>query len=369
MIEELTGRDRESVRALFAPLDRHLIITAVIEGTSPGRIYADDPARPQIAFLTSAEGYFLAGRAGDETVNRALRRLVEGKVFPQLAAGAYGFDLHYTPVDWQSQFPAIFQTRYPLIFPASYFRFDTVRRSESAPLPDGYALQPVDAGLLARTGLRNLDVIQRKIASNWPTTAAFLDRGFGLCLLHGDTIVSECLADCVSGSRCEVGISTDPAYRRRGLAAATVAATVEHCRQRGFDEIGWHTADSNLGSVRTALAAGFQRVTGYPIFWACAGEFRNLLAQGMYHLEALHNPGRAARFFTLAFGRGRAEPRHYYAAACAWAGTGAIGKALECLHRALELGFRDWTRLETDPRLAPLRGTEGWPAIAARFRQ
>lgn len=45
-------------------------------------------------------------------------------------------------------------------------------------------------------------------------------------------VVSHCNADCAAGGQVDVGVYTDPAHRRRGLAAAAAAATVEWARQQ-----------------------------------------------------------------------------------------------------------------------------------------
>lgn len=365
MAFELLDTDHNRVLPLFAALDHHLIIRAVVEGTSPGRIYVDDASRPRSAFLVSAEGYFVAGSPDDEDFNHGLGRLAAGRLFPELGEGEYGFDVHYAPAAWETRLPAIFPTEYPLIFGASYYRFRGPTLDWRARLPAGYELRPVDRHLLARHDVQHLDVVRQKIAGNWPSMDTFLALGFGFCLLHGGSLVSECLADCASGDRCEIGISTVPAYRRRGFGALTVAATVDHCLQRGYTDIGWHTADNNLGSIRTAGRAGFARVRGYPIFWACADEFRILLAQGAVHLTVRHEYRRAAEFFTMAFERGRAEARHHFLAACAWAGAGERRAALHHLHLALGLGFADLERLQTEPLLAGLHDDPDWPRPAA----
>jgi hypothetical protein len=54
MLSKLSQSEHEAVRHLFAPLDYHLIIRAVIEGASPGVIYVNDRNSPFTAFLCSA---------------------------------------------------------------------------------------------------------------------------------------------------------------------------------------------------------------------------------------------------------------------------------------------------------------------------
>lgn len=81
MIYELDKSKYEKVRPLFNQLDYNLIISAVIERTSPGRIYVDDVVTPETAFLCSVEGYYLAGHVDNDSFNKALNRLILEKFF------------------------------------------------------------------------------------------------------------------------------------------------------------------------------------------------------------------------------------------------------------------------------------------------
>jgi RimJ/RimL family protein N-acetyltransferase len=143
----------------------------------------------------------------------------------------------------------------------------------------------VDQAFLARQDLAHLDDVRER-ASPWTD---FARDGFGFCLLHGATIVSHCLADCVSGSRCELGIFTNGGYRRRGLGALTLAATVEYCLEQRLPTIGWHCWANNWGSQALAEKVGFRLAGAYahyansaaaenpddltPAEWQAHGEF------------------------------------------------------------------------------------------------
>ena len=82
-------------------------------------------------------------------------------------------------------------------------------------------------------------------------------------MLHGNQAVSWSIADCVSGNRCEIGIQTKHEFRRQGLATLTAAATVDFCLQSGIQQVGWHTSEDNIGSIRVAEKVGFERVRNY----------------------------------------------------------------------------------------------------------
>ena len=74
MLDQLSIAEASSARPLFDRLDDHLIIQAVLDGTSPGSVYVDDRRHPTAAFVSSAEGHYLAGSPGNRAFNRRSRR-------------------------------------------------------------------------------------------------------------------------------------------------------------------------------------------------------------------------------------------------------------------------------------------------------
>ena len=78
-------------------------------------------------------------------------------------------------------------------------------------------------------------------------------------MLHGRKEVSRCTAGCAAGTQVDIGVYTAPAHRRKGLAAAVVAATVEHCLSHGARQVGWHCNMENTGCGRRQSGGGFHR--------------------------------------------------------------------------------------------------------------
>jgi hypothetical protein len=114
MIYELKQHDYEKVRPLYQDMDYHLTIRAVIEGTSPGRIYIDDVRDPKTAFICSVEGYYLAGDTENEKFNRALGELIRNisETGDTVREGEDAINLDMYPKTWE--------TKLPLLFPCIY---------------------------------------------------------------------------------------------------------------------------------------------------------------------------------------------------------------------------------------------------------
>jgi len=95
----------------------------------------------------------------------------------------------------------------------------------------------------------------------------FLEKSFGYVVIHGGRVVGFCMSEYNTGNRCELGIATNEAYQRRGLAKMTAVATIRHALEVGIDEIGWHCAANNAASVATAESLGFERTAEYTAHW------------------------------------------------------------------------------------------------------
>jgi hypothetical protein len=81
MISELAKRDSGKVRPLFEELGWNLITNAVIEGTTPGRVYVDRTEDPETAFMCTVEGYYLAGNDSNGEFIASLNKLIFGTMF------------------------------------------------------------------------------------------------------------------------------------------------------------------------------------------------------------------------------------------------------------------------------------------------
>lgn len=251
MVVELNARAYQSVLPLFADLTYHLSILAVLRGTMPGRVLADAERLPRTVLLSSPEGNYLAsaGPIGDA------ERSAGCALVQQLAGDEPSIELFATP-DWERHAVSLVPGVHCARFPRRHYALSALAGAWHAHIPSSLSLRPLDAAILARRDLQGHH-IQRWANGNWGSAEAFLTHGFGFALFDGSEPVSWCLADCALEARCEIGIHTHPAYRRRGLATIVVAATVAHALAAGYHEVGWHCGEDNQGSQAVAEKVGF----------------------------------------------------------------------------------------------------------------
>jgi tetratricopeptide (TPR) repeat protein len=202
------------------------------------------------------------------------------------------------------------------------------------------------------------------IEEMWGTEENFLAKGASFAALYEGKVVAWCTPDCVAGDQIDVGIFTHPDHRRKGLAAATVAATAEHCLGHGFRAIGWHCNADNVASWKTAERVGFERNCEYAYYYYIYDPIDHLAELGWYYYRR-GEYAKTVEYYARVFTQREDNPDYYYhLLASAYAHLGDPEKASEYLVAALEHGWKhlDWTRGQ--PEFALLADGE-WSAILA----
>jgi RimJ/RimL family protein N-acetyltransferase len=183
-------------------------------------VFVDRRDQPAVALIWS-DACYLAGCASDAAFNADLLRFLHTEVMPRtehLLIYPFADDwrdalddllrqdgarrVNRTVFDWD---PALFAARH------SGWR---------TRIPEGYAVQRIDARTAAQVG---------GIVELWGNIDAFLAKGFGFCVLKGDTRVSSCQTVFVGDKMSETGVGTEEPYRRQGLATLAACAYLEHC--------------------------------------------------------------------------------------------------------------------------------------------
>lgn len=362
--------DYHKVRRIFTPIDYQLTIRAVIEGTCPGKIYVDDVDNPSSAFMCSCEGNYLAGETDNNSFNVALRDLIANTIF---AGDTLWVDEDYLvvcvhPDRWTTKFNVIFETRPPQQLPRKYFTCAALKVDWRKKLSQDFSIHRVDQKFLNKTDLEIPEHITNWMRSNWGSADAFMEHGFGFAMVHDNKVVSWCIADCVSGTECEVGIRTREDYRRQGLATLTVAATVDYCLSQGFTKIGWHSNEENLGSIGTAEKVGFVLTRDYIWYYCMVEEAAHLAETGM-RLFIAEQYQEALESLEKGFAMGDVAYWFYHIAALSAASLGDTDAAMRYINMAVDRGWTHFEYTMNREEFKLLHGTEGWQTALKRMQE
>jgi RimJ/RimL family protein N-acetyltransferase len=251
MIQITPGLVSEELRSMFHPgMPTGIRALAVLAGGNAGRILTDDPVHPHYGFVWEADDgtLYRGGEYSDVILNETVSLLRQDGIV------ALGFRDGDRDVD---RFPPGPDAG------AECLEFDRpIGSSDLSPylhsLPDGYSVQRMDQALWERSPR-----LEEKI-NRYGSIENFLKKGIAVCILHEDEIVCEALADMdILGTR-EIGIRTQEAYRRQGLATTACAYLIRLCEEAGSHTY-WDCVKSNAGSVALAHKLGFQNEKAYKL--------------------------------------------------------------------------------------------------------
>jgi RimJ/RimL family protein N-acetyltransferase len=363
---KLNSNELEKARPLFAPLiSHHLAIDSVLTGLSPAAVYVDDVVAPRTAVTRINNRLFLGGQL---VVTPDLVTLLTETIPAQSRAeGRSSFIVSAAP-EWEGLLSELLGNRQPIRRQRQYFEQDARQFSGELILPDGYRLHPVDADLLAQAHLQNMDWLKEEMVSERPSLDDFLAKSFGFCVIHEDKIVGWCLSEYNCGSRCEIGIATDEAHQRQGLATAMATAVIPHARSQGIHQIGWLCWADNTPSSATARKLGFQLVKEMPAFLFFFDELIHWGVQGNLCFSG-GDFEQAADWYEQAAAAGDAPVWVYWNAACAYGRLGRETAVSHPLQQAIAAGFNDWERLHNSPHLTAIRDTAEWQTFVKSLKQ
>ena len=223
---------------------------AVLAGGNNGKIFTDDPEHPRWAFVWEADDGTLY-RGG--VYNREILSDVIG-LLRQEGIVALGFRDGDSTVD---------------LFPldpdagAECLEFDRpLGASDLSPflgqLPAGYQIHRVDKTLWEHSPRREENLNRYGSVDN------FLDRGIAVCITQAGEIVCEAYADMEIMGMREIGIRTESAHRKKGLATIACAHLIQLCEEEGVGTY-WDCAKFNAGSIALANKLGFQNKRAYKL--------------------------------------------------------------------------------------------------------
>lgn len=70
------------------------------------------------------------------------------------------------------------------------------------------------------------------IPEDWGNVDNFIDKGFGVCIMNMDEILSEYHVGYIGNREAELGVYTNVKYREKGFATIVSKAAIKECISR-----------------------------------------------------------------------------------------------------------------------------------------
>lgn len=265
MLQRMSKYDRSEVLALLVNDDYALFARSVTEGRAAGRVYVDKAHHPMVAAIVSAEEErcYLTLRSAGLAIPDWQHTIRETLARDQYEINGAGIEYFLTP-EADETVHAIFHGLSALWNPAFLYHAQADCLPElPLAIPGGYVLQPITNDWLSGQGIKN----KALITDEWDERTDNVDGVRGFCLLHKQKVVTVCHIDFRHQSAVEIGIITDEKSRRKGLAVAVVANTIDFFRQHGITQFIWHAPQNNPGSCRVAEKSGLRIQREFGEYW------------------------------------------------------------------------------------------------------
>jgi predicted acetyltransferase len=247
---------------IAAPLLQHFtfepLMQCMVEGIIKGYIYLDDMDQPKVAYAQFRHRGFITGDISAMDPD-AFHKFIRGEALPNCRKADVPL-LRLTPggPEWLSWLEKAIAPLSPET--VDYQTYSINLGSEpgiEVSLPKGFTLYSTSKALVEGEFDSRQDLLDEMRAER-NTVAGFLKHSFGIVAFHDNRLAGWCLSEYNHDTRCAVGITTMPSFRRMGIARVMTVAFLDLARSNGVETVLWHCYKSNVGSAKTAKSAGFR---------------------------------------------------------------------------------------------------------------
>jgi GNAT superfamily N-acetyltransferase len=256
---------------------------SIIEKRQKGRIFVDVERHPSVALFWHYCGMaVLSGDCNNTIFNTGIIDLLLRRFENNQKRISIGID----NVEWKLKIEDLLQSRLLYYSELENSSLETTEKAKSYVLgrnrlthkfnvtrfkasetsiktPEKYRLRKINKEILPK-------IFGRVIPSfSWDSAQAFLEGGTGYCLIDGDKFACSSISSFIGNGQIDIGIETNPEYRRQGLGAPTAAAMVRYCLEHGHQPV-WGCLQDNVGSALIAKKVGFDNIGSHLVYFSLA---------------------------------------------------------------------------------------------------
>ena len=270
----VTDFDKNILLPFFKPLDFTIAVEALIEGTSEGALWMDDPDHPSIGLLWDfADGVYLVSKEFSESLRQTIQNLFQKEIIPETEKRTESpiFVLYAFPCQWSDHITSLFSSGWTISPETACFYErplslpDPMGSSDSLPAP--FIGQTIDYKLFTSPRLRFLPDLLEEVESDWGSLEKFLSGGYGYCVMDekANSLVSWGVIGNIARSCAELGIDTMEEYRRKGFATYITNQMISISSHNKLTP-HWYCFQNNTASVKLAEKLGFRKIQDFLVY-------------------------------------------------------------------------------------------------------
>lgn len=222
---------------------------SIVEGIQKGEVFVDDDEAPDVALIWHYCGFAnIAGNYDGEFVAEVMNMMLNP---PDAHSGRMALQAENDP----ALRDMIMKT--PMVAAYERYIFEFAGEKDGILHTAGSDLKPITP--------ENYDLMKGRIIPtfSWESKEAFLEKGFGYCLIEDGQMAACAFASGVSNDYVDIGVETAEEYRGKGYGKIVSAAMVRETLRRGKTPV-WDCDTRNEASMRLACSVGFKIVGTHP---------------------------------------------------------------------------------------------------------
>jgi len=252
--------------------DENPSFSGIVAGECKGEVWVDDLEHPTLALVHSSSvgGFCILGEPEQQETYTYFNHFLEKELFPWLRArGVDYFEFSVAQTHAEKAILALFSDKTLDQEYEHTYQKSTVSTEEAAVNYGEYSIHCVDEAFLARMNadhFTNSAMIRNRILGAWGSEETFLSKGLAYAAVHRDEIVAVIMGTAFYNKMLPIDIETAAEHQRQGLAHQLTLHFADACVRRGL-LAHWNCMESNTGSSRTALKAGFTFLHKRYVYW------------------------------------------------------------------------------------------------------
>ncbi len=246
MLYQLNNQEYSKINHLVKDIEHnHVVINAVVNGMTPGKIIVDDKNEPKSALVYQQDGfYYLISPNCDLEFLKSFHNLL----FEEWKIDI--LELFFYPNQLFDEIKHILGNRKFISFNRHEYRLNQQRFKQVSikKLDSSYHLVKMNKEIIEQFGI-SLDT--------WKSVDDFIKKGLGYCIINNDEVISKCLSYFQHDNQLELGVDTKEDYRKQGLASIVCSTLIKdalHCHQ----DVSWSCWQFNEASNMLAKKLGFE---------------------------------------------------------------------------------------------------------------
>lgn len=226
---------------------------SIIEGKQQGEVFVDNLDKPTVALFWHYCGFaYIAGKYDEKFLSGIIHMMKNPEV-------GHSGRLALQAGKEESVLDAFMKDCG--IKKEEQYLFKFIDRNEYIPkVEDKYELVEIN--------MSNYDMLSGRITPtfSWQSKEAFLENGFGYCLLINGKFAACSFSAGISNEYVDIGVETAIEYRGKGFGKMVAAAMVSEICNRGMIPV-WECNTSNTASMKLACSIGFCIKDVHPLYF------------------------------------------------------------------------------------------------------